>query len=177
MEAYDQFVKEIKAFSRKEQDKLYEEYKDKLIIRMSVLLHDLKPVHDAYVRAAKGGEEVFEHKHRSVLIRSYGFYQQWVNRVEWNLVKKYAKSINDSLRMFYDMRNYRVDQYDNPFVNGDMLRWRIRDRLSTEQEGKDVVLIAYSAWDLFDFYDNVGPMRRKPVIISPPISAKKPRIV
>ena len=179
MEAYIEFCNNMRAFRKAEEDKAYSSVLKRFQIRMSVLLHDLKPLHDKYVKAVMSRDRIKADDYERKLIYWYEKWQVASDRVLGATVDHLVEKINDHVAFALDACNYRNDPYDTLFVNAPSLVWSFGERMKKDQSGKDLLLVAYSGRDYFSFYDEI-PVHLRPrdfEVLSYPPSAKKPRVV
>lgn len=179
MEAYIEFCNNMKHFAKVEEDKAYYSLLKRFQIRMSVLLHDIKPLHDKYVKAVMCRDALKERQYEDKLLVWYRKWETASEAVLMATVEHLVAKVNDHVSFALDACNYMNDPYDTLFVNVEAMKWSMHRRLQEDQKGKDLLLVAYSARDFFNFYDEV-PYRLRPkreeVVLHAP-SAKRPRVV
>lgn len=179
MEAYIEFMNNMKQFARAEESKAYFSLLKRFQIRMSVMLHDIKPLHDKYVKACMSWNIPKEDEYREKLISWYRKWNDAADAVMHETVMHLCTKVNDRVSFALDACNYRDDPADSLFLHPlgikSSFHWRMRD----DQKGKNLLLSA-TPYDMFDFYDKVPyslrPRREGDVLVSAP-SAKKPRVV
>ena len=169
----------MKHFAQVEEDKAYHSLLKRFQIRMSVLLHDISPLHSKYVKAAMSRDALKEREYEDKLLVWYRKWQTASEAVLMSTVEHLVRKVNDHVSFALDACNYRDDPYDTLFISEESTKWTFSRRLQEDQKGKDLLLVGYSARDFFNFYDEV-PYRLRPkreeVLLSAP-SAKRPRVV
>lgn len=184
MEEYIEFRTNMKRFAKAEEDKAYYSVLKRFQIRMSELLHDIKPLHDKYVKAAMSRDALKERQYEDKLLVWYRKWQASSEAVLMATIEHLVTKVNDHVAFALDACNYKDDPYDSLFIGVLPMKWTFTLRMKEDQKGKDLLLVGYSARDFFNFYDEV-PYRLRPhhvysmsgEVLAQAPSAKRPRVV
>ena len=171
---YRQFKAAERDFEKTELDKAYRDVLNRLQIQMSMLLHD----YDSDIKHYRYGP-LDNPSHQTTYDKLYVAFKGYLDKSTafiHRVANKLRVKIHETLNFHYDLSGYKVDPSDNCYNTERYYFDALKDRLKSEQVGKDLLLIAYSPIDFIHYYGGKEQAMPKVTILTPP-TAKKPRVV